>query len=140
MELHEGRSAAHGGDMVRNLRDYLPGDPLRLVSWPATARHGRPVVKELEAPGQAHLTLVVDLRGDSLEAESTASLAAGMATAALDEGMAVQLLTAEPEGPRHGPVRSSVEVGRRLARAVAGPPPEPPATAGQEVVVRLGGG
>jgi uncharacterized protein (DUF58 family) len=140
-EPRAGRSTApHGADMVRNLRDYVPGDPLRLVSWPATARHGRPVVKELEAPGLAQLILVVDLRGDPEEAESTASLAAGMAAAALDQGMAVQLLTAEREGPRQGLVRSALEVGRRLARAVAGPPPEPPATTGQEVVMRLGRG
>ncbi|HEX2064233.1 MAG TPA: DUF58 domain-containing protein, partial [Acidimicrobiales bacterium] len=70
-ESEADRPVGHGADVVRNLRDYVPGDPLRLVSWPATARHGRPVVRELEAPGHAQLTLVVDLRGDPQEAEST---------------------------------------------------------------------
>lgn len=136
-EAEAGRSVAHGAEVVRNLREYVAGDPLRLVSWPATARHGRPIVKDLEVPGHTQLSLVVDLRGDPEEAESTASLAAGMAAAALEEGITVQLLTSEPDGPRRGPVRSPSEVGRRLARAVAGTPPEPPATV-EGVVVKLG--
>ena len=130
-------TVAHSTDQVRSIREYVPGDPVRLVSWVASARHGHLLVKELEAPGQAALTVVVDLRGDAEAAEQAASAAAGLADAALAVGMPVVLLTAEEDGPRRGPVGSAAEVGRRLARAVPGAPPAPPGGGLDETVVRF---
>jgi uncharacterized protein (DUF58 family) len=121
-----GRTVGAPGDLVRSVRDYVDGDALRLVSWQATARQGRIMVKELEAPETARLAIVVDLRGSEDDAEETARRAAGMANAALAQGLGVLLLTCEKTGPCAGPVASPVEVGRRLARAVAGAPPAPP--------------
>lgn len=112
-----------GGDRVRSVREYLPGDPLRLVHWPATAHHGQIVVKELEHPDRPQLDVVVDLRGEQADAEAAAERAMGLLCSALDEGLEVTLHTAEAGGPRSAPVDGPLEAGRRLARAVAAAPP-----------------
>jgi uncharacterized protein (DUF58 family) len=39
------------------LAEYRPGEELRRIHWPATARLGRPVVQEFEARGEAELML-----------------------------------------------------------------------------------
>ena len=125
-----------GDDTVRGVRDYATGDPIRIVHWPATARWGELMVKELEDPTAPEIVISVDLRGQPDRTEAAASLAAGLARAGLQVGLAVSLLTAETGGPRAGPVSTPVQAGRRLARAVAdGAPPEPPAGVAQVVRV-----
>lgn len=55
---------------LRNLRDYVPGDPLRTVHWPTSARAGRPVVVVRGA--QVADEVVVDVKevsGDAWEGE-----------------------------------------------------------------------
>ena len=132
-----GLRAQPSPELVRGLRDYVPGDARRLVSWVATARHGRLMVKELENPAATpRLTVVVDLRGDEAAAEVAASRAAGLALAALGDGAEVVLATAEIGGPRLGGVTSAVQVSRRLARATADGPPAVPEPNGPIQVVR----
>lgn len=123
-----------GHDSVRTVRDYVPGDATRLVHWGLTARRDQLTVKELEDPEGALLAVVLDLRGDPLVAEKLASRAAGLCTAGLRSGVEVALCTAEESGPVTGRVSSPTAAGRRLARAVAGPPGQPPRSAR---VVRL---
>jgi uncharacterized protein (DUF58 family) len=43
------------------VRDWRPGDDMRRVHWPATARRGFPVVKEQEADLVPYFTLCLDL-------------------------------------------------------------------------------
>jgi len=134
-EVDDGcRGDGNAAELVRGARPYVVGDPLRLVHWPATARAGGLMVRELEAPGRAPLTIAVDLRGPEDEAEAAAGRAAGLALAALRAGVAVTLATAEADGPVLGPVTDAVSVGRRLARAVPGPPPSPSPGRGATVV------
>jgi uncharacterized protein (DUF58 family) len=135
----EARRAAVAPELPRGVRDYVTGDPPRLVSWVATARQGRLMVKEMEGGSAVRrLTLVVDLR-DERTSEEAASHAAGLAIAALRQGTEVVMATAEAAGPRLGPVTSPVEVGRRLARATGdGPPASPPEGPGIVVVGRAG--
>ena len=134
-EVDDGcRGDGNAPELVRGARAYVVGDPLRLVHWPASARAGSLMVRELEAPGRAALTIAVDLRGDDEEAEQAAGRAAGLALAALRAGVPVTLATAEAEGPVLAPVADAVAVGRRLARAVPGPPPTPPSGRGAAVV------
>lgn len=126
--------AAADADAVRTIREYVAGDPIKLVHWPATARAGELVVKELESPRVPMVVVAVDLEGGGAEAvEQAASRAAGLALALLRAGTPVTLLTAEVGGPRRASVVSPAEVGRRLARAVPGALPAPPA--GTEPVV-----
>ena len=123
-----------GEEGVRSVREYMPGDPARLVHWPSTARWGELMVKELETSDAPHLAIVVDLSGEEGAGEEAASRAAGLARAALRAGLAVTMLTAEPAGPAAGAVTGAAEAGRRLARAVAGPPAEGPVPPGAAVV------
>jgi uncharacterized protein (DUF58 family) len=123
-----------GHDTLRGVRAYAAGDPIRIVHWPATARWGEVMVKELEDPSAVELMIVVDLRGQPDRTEAAASVAAGLARAGLNAGLAVSLLTAERAGPRAGPVDNAAQAGRRLARAVADAPPAEPPTGAPRVV------
>lgn len=114
-----------GGDQVRGVRDYVAGDPLRLVHWPATARRGQVVVKEFEHPEQPRLELVLDLRGPDAACERAAEHAMAVLCDAVAQGIEVTLSTAEAGGPRRAVVTSALDAGRRLARATAGPLPGP---------------
>ncbi|MDP8976750.1 MAG: DUF58 domain-containing protein [Actinomycetota bacterium] len=129
----EGRA---GQDTVRSVRPYLPGDAARLVHWPATARWGDVMVREMEDPELPRLAVIADLRLGGRRGEDAASRAAGLADAALVQGIPVWLLTAERDGGVCAEVTSTRQVGRRLARAVAGDPPEGPLPSGS-VVVRV---
>lgn len=124
---NEHRSMAAMADTVRTVREYRPGDAIKLVHWAATARAGELMTKELESPIMPALCLSVDLRGPAGDAiEMAASRAAGLALAGLAAGLPVLLLTAETSGPRSGPVTTPGEVNRRLARAIGGPLPSAP--------------
>jgi uncharacterized protein (DUF58 family) len=114
------------GDAVRTVRPYVPGDPARLVHWPTSARRGELVVREQEPAAVAGVAIVVDLRGDPGRAEAAASRAAGIADATLAAGGQVVLATTEADGPVVAPVVDRRAVSRRLAAAVAGPPPAAP--------------
>lgn len=132
----ETRAAPHaGGDLVRGVRDYRPGDPSKTVHWSATAREGRLMVKEMEAAAAPPITVAVDLRAGGEVAEAAASTAAGLALGALAAGIPVVLLTCESTGPRAGEVSTALEVNRRLARAVPGVPAEPPRGSSRVIVV-----
>lgn len=126
-----------GADLTRGVREYLDGDPIRAVHWPATARTGKVMVREYEGPQRPYVVIVADLRGP--DPEGVASRAAGMADDALHAGAHVELATAEVDGPRVGPTPTPLHVGRRLARAVVGPPALGPFRAGA-TVHHLGGG
>ncbi|MDH3305925.1 MAG: DUF58 domain-containing protein, partial [Acidimicrobiia bacterium] len=120
----DSRGNRHGqGETVRTVREYMPGDPMRMMHWPATARADQPIVKELEAPDAPHLVIRVDLNAPFDEAERRASEAAGLVLAGLAAGLPVSLHTAEGAGPHAGPAGSMLEAGRRLARAIGGPLP-----------------
>jgi uncharacterized protein (DUF58 family) len=126
--------SAVGHDTVRGVRAYATGDPIRIVHWPATARWGEVMVKEMEDPTAPELVIIVDLRGRPDRTEAAASRAAGLARAGLEVGLAVSLHTAEAAGPRSGDVSSPVQAGRRLARAVADARPAEPPPGARRVV------
>lgn len=42
----------------RTLREFQPGDRMKLVAWPHSARRGRLIVREMEQPGLQHCTVV----------------------------------------------------------------------------------
>lgn len=113
-------NATGGDDVTRGVREYVDGDPIRSVHWPATARTGTIMIRELEGPRRPQVVIVADLRGP--DPEGVASRAAGMADDALRQGARVHLATAEVGGPHLGEVPTPLHVGRRLARAVVGPP------------------
>lgn len=80
------------------VRDFRPGDEVRRVHWPATARHGRPMVKELETDLSPYFTLVLDLErrhragtGQKSTREYVVRTAASLLATAARRGDTVQL-------------------------------------------------
>jgi len=123
-----------GGDAVRSVRPYVPGDPARLVHWATSARRASLVVRELEPPPQLGLAIVVDLRAGGGQAEDAASRAAGLARAVLVGGGECVLVTSELSGPVGEAVYDASQIGRRLAAAIAGPLLEAPRGWPSEVI------
>jgi uncharacterized protein (DUF58 family) len=113
------------GDVVRGVRDYVPGDPVRRVHWPSTARRGDLVVKEVEEPGAPRLVVSLDLGGGGDAGEKAAARAAWYVYEGLQRGYEVVLATAEPAGPVTAAVGPVTDVNHRLARAVRGRPHVP---------------
>jgi uncharacterized protein (DUF58 family) len=48
------------GFEIHAIRDYAPGEPLRAVHWPSTARRGRLMVKELDDAPRDDLAVILD--------------------------------------------------------------------------------
>lgn len=46
---------------LRELRDYVPGDPLKTVAWRATARRQRPLVRSFEEENTRRVQLLLDI-------------------------------------------------------------------------------
>ena len=122
---------------MRGVRDYVPGDPVRRVHWPTTARRGDLVVKEVEEPGAPRLVVVLDLGGGAAAGEAAAGRAAWYAYEALRRGYEVVLATAEPGGPVTGPLGPASDVNQRLARAARGTGQPPPLRPGRAAVVTV---
>jgi uncharacterized protein (DUF58 family) len=102
----------------RGVRPYRPGDSRRFVHWPATAHAGRLMVREMDAPTWAPVTVTVILPPDADAAERVAESALGTVCSLLDDGIPVVLATTERGGPAAGPVADRRQAGRRLALAV----------------------
>jgi uncharacterized protein (DUF58 family) len=54
------------GFEIHAVRDYAPGEPLRAVHWPSTARRGRLMVKELDDAPRHDLAIVLDQDSDGV--------------------------------------------------------------------------
>ncbi len=77
------RHAGATGEFT-GLRDYQPGDPLRLIHWRTWARTGKPVVKELEDTFFPRHGLILDTfptSGDDALFEDAVSVAASFVVA-----------------------------------------------------------
>jgi uncharacterized protein (DUF58 family) len=51
---------AGGDDMLRELRDHVPGDPFKRIAWKASAKRGRLLVRETERQERDVVWLVLD--------------------------------------------------------------------------------
>jgi uncharacterized protein (DUF58 family) len=102
----------------RGVREYRPGDLRSWVHWRATAHVGTLMVREMEGPAAAPVTVWGILPEDPDLADEQAGRTLGEVGARLGEGCSVVLVTAEPEGPVHRQVADVVDAGRRLARAL----------------------
>jgi uncharacterized protein (DUF58 family) len=102
---------------IIGVRDYGPGDPLKDVHWPATARVGRLQTRVYETTTQRSLLIALDLDSfafyyegiDRDLVEHTISAAAGLAGQAIAAGYAVGLA-----------VNGSAVNAEQLARLPAG--------------------
>jgi uncharacterized protein (DUF58 family) len=91
-----------GGPEYLGIREYRPGDSMRHVHWPSTARHGSVMVREFEQEQTRRLAILVDTVTDTgeewtpLDAACSAAASVGLAATALGHG--VRLVTAAPGG------------------------------------------
>jgi len=139
------------GEEFFGLREYVPGDPHRMIAWRPTARLGQLVVRTNTAPTPRRLWVVLRLRPDGEEEmdERGISVSASLATMAMRQGNAVGLsvpvagiLISPRSGARHLD-RMLNELGRLDVEAArrSGQPDRFPAAAAHEggcVVVHAG--
>ena len=93
--LRSRRPAPHGEEL-RSVREYQPGDDLRRVHWPATARWDRLMVRQDEASDECLVWVDLDLRASAhtpLTLESCLEAAASIVTVALGERVTQVLFT-----------------------------------------------
>jgi len=115
------------GDEFYALREYVPGDDIRHISWKVSARMGQFIIRELEPSTSRNVVIVLDTRGvpDSPQWEASfedaMDLAASLAMALLDRQYRVALAAPDallPLGKGHGHARELLE---KLARMNAVP-------------------
>ncbi|HLI52917.1 MAG TPA: DUF58 domain-containing protein [Acidimicrobiales bacterium] len=123
------------------LRGYVPGDDLRHVHWPSTARLDDLVVRQPENVRWGRITVAADARaslhaGDSIE--EVLSATASIAVSSLRAGLEVRVVTSDGfdsghgSGAAHGP---HILDGLAAAEAHGGLSPTPFRAAGGEPVV-----
>lgn len=97
------------GDDFYALREYAVGDDLRRVHWPSSARHDELMVRQDEIPWHGRLTLLLDSRSLTSEAnfEQMVSGAASIAVACVERGDQVRFVSTDGidsgygTGPHH---------------------------------------
>lgn len=94
------RAAVSSGTVLRELREYEPGDPLRHVAWKATARNRKLISRDFEDEVSTGTTIVVDISGSmrggewqGQKLEHAIELTAGMADELISQRNRVGLVT-----------------------------------------------
>jgi uncharacterized protein (DUF58 family) len=86
------------GEDFYALRQYVVGDDLRRVHWPATARHDDLMVRQDELPWQGRATVLLDLRSDThtaMSLEVAISAAASLVVASARREDLIRLVTSD---------------------------------------------
>ena len=102
----------------RGIRPYAPGDPRRAVHWPATSHAGMLMVRESERPTDDPVFVDLVLPREPALAEAEAERVMAGISDCLARHQAVVLASHEPTGRVVRPVAGTLDLGRRLARAV----------------------
>jgi uncharacterized protein (DUF58 family) len=127
------RRTAQAG-VFSGVRDYRPGDSLRQIHWPLTARRGSLSVKELEPPPVLRATVAVVLGQADADTEAAVATAANLIADLWGRGIPLGQV-----GPGRAwePARWE-EVREWLAELHAGDLPDLPADPGALVVISDG--
>jgi len=85
---------------VAGLRPYQPGDSYNRIHWPATAKHGEPIVKQFELDPASDIWVVVDLHrdvhigeGEESTEEKSVSVAASICRYFIQQNRSVGLIS-----------------------------------------------
>lgn len=109
------------GRLFESLREWVPGDDTRTIDWKATARRGKPMVRQYEDERRQHVLIVIDAgrmltarSGDEPMLESVVEAALQLAYAAVDHDDNVGLMVFADEVQHYiTPAR-----GQRALRAI----------------------
>ena len=82
-----------GEDVVGSLREWRDGDSVRHVHWRATARRGRPIVKDRDDSSATGLAIVFDRRGESDVIEHALAELTTLTIAARERAEPIELLS-----------------------------------------------
>jgi uncharacterized protein (DUF58 family) len=108
------RSQVESGVAAAQVRPYQPGDSLRRIHWPSTAKHGELHIRQFDRATRGDWMIVLDMTpghhsgtGTESTIEACVILAASVADYGLSEGRSVGLVSLGPEGlvwsaPRQG--------------------------------------
>ncbi len=123
--LHRMRRAGSGSELL-DLRDYIPGDPPKMIAWKASARKGKLITKEFESDVPVRCTMLVDTSqtvrlgppGHNALARLV-EIASAVAQAALANRDHVGLITFDEESstyvPPAGSKRHLIDLLRKLS-------------------------
>lgn len=89
------------------LREYVPGDPMRMIAWRPSSKKDMPLVRVNAQAGGSRVWIVLDAAGTSGEPrfEHAVSVAAGLCVAGVARGLRVGLASGDGrllEGARDG--------------------------------------
>ena len=93
------------GQEFYGLREYVPGDDLRHVHWPTTARIDDLVIRQPENLRRGRLSIMADLRSniqDDETVEAVLSAAASLAMSSLAAGLQVRVVSTAGWDSGHG--------------------------------------
>lgn len=111
------------GMTFSDFREYVPGDDVRAISWPLTARTGKPYIKTFEEERELTFILVVDVSGSSdfgtgqyFKGEIMTHLAALLAFSAVKNHDQVGLLLFSDQVEHFVPPKKGREQVHRILR------------------------
>jgi len=108
------RAQAESGVAAAQVRPYVPGDSLRRIHWPTSAKYGELHIRQFDRATRGDWLIVLDMtashhtgQGPDSTLEACVVLAASVAEYGLTEGRSVGLASVGPEGlvwlsPRQG--------------------------------------
>lgn len=100
------RKGFEAGESYAGLRQYRPGDALKRVHWPASARQREILIRNYDSPMETAALIAIDVSVQNLEGEDTlryadlaCECAAAIAYYCLHMGYTVKLMDSDPEHP-----------------------------------------